>query len=77
MSQVQEDLCDDCTNGDFEDADLTPKFDIYSGYFEDGFEGNPDETLPPTPEVHDNYVGENVLLPRGKFLVQGIVLKSA
>ena len=30
MSQVQEALGAACTVGDFEDADLTPKFDYYA-----------------------------------------------
>ena len=52
MSQVQEALGAACTVGGFEDADLTPEFDYYADNTEDGFEGTPDETLPPTPEVN-------------------------
>ena len=52
MSQVQEDLGADCTVGDFEDAELAPEFEYYDDDFEDVFEGAPDETLPPTPEVN-------------------------
>ena len=61
MSQVQEALGAACTVGHFEDADLTPEFDYYADDVEDGFEGSPDETLPSTLEVNDNYIGANVI----------------
>ena len=66
-----------CTIGDVEDADLTPEFDYYADDVEDGFDGTTDKTLPPTPEVNDNYVGENVILPRGNYMVQGRFCKRA
>ena len=77
MSQVQEALGAACTVGDFDDADLTHKFDYYADNVEDGFEGTPDEILPPTPEVNNNYVGANVLLPRGNDMDQERVCKHA
>ena len=57
------------TISDFEENDLTPNFEYYADD-EDGFEGTADETLPPkllppTPEADDNYVGAELLLPRG------------
>ena len=77
MSQVQEALGAACTVGDFDDADLTPEFYYYVDNIEDSFQGNPDEILPPTPEVNDNYVGANDRLPRGKDMAQGRVRKRA
>ena len=77
MSKVQEALGDACTVGDFEDAYVTPKFDYYAEDVEDGFEGTPDETISPTPEVNNNYVGENIILPRGNDMDQGRVRKRA
>ena len=61
MSQVQEALGAACTVEDFEDSELTPEFDYYADDVEDGFEGTRDETLSPTPEVNDKYVGANFL----------------
>ena len=52
MPQLQEALGSACTIGDFEDADLTPEFEYYADGVEDGFDGTPDDTLPPTPEVN-------------------------
>ena len=75
MSQVQEALGAACTVEDFQDSELTPEFDYYADDVKDGFEGTHDETLPPTPEVNDNYVGANVLLPWGNDMVQGSVRK--
>ena len=77
MSQVKEALGASCTVGYFEDADLTSEFDYYAENVEDGFEGLPDEALPPTPEINNSYVGSNVLLPRGNNMVQGRVRKCA
>ena len=77
MSQVQEALGAACAVGYFEDADLTPEFDYYSDDIEDGFEGTPDDILPPKPKVKNNYVGINVLLPRDNDMAQGRVRKRA
>ena len=59
MSQVQEAVGAAFTVGDFEDSELTPEFYFYADDVEYGFEENPDETLSPTTEVNDNYVGVN------------------
>ena len=60
---------------DFEPDDLTPEFDYYADDDEDGFEGTPDEILPPTPEASDNYVDAQLMLPRGDTMAQGRVVK--
>ena len=77
MSQVQEALGAACTVGDFDDSDLTPEFDYYDDGIDDGFEGTPDEILPPEQEVNNKYFRENVLLPCGNDMAQGRVLKRA
>ena len=65
MKRVYDSLGPACQPGDFDEEDLTPDFEYYADESEDGFEGTPDETLPPTPEAGDNYVGARVRLPRG------------
>ena len=77
MSQLQEALGATCTVADFEGADVTPEFDYYSDDVQDGFEGTPDEILPPTLEVNNNYVDANILLPRDNNMAQGRVCKRA
>ena len=77
MSQVQEALGAACAVGYFEDADLTPEFDYYYDDVKDGFQRTPDETLPPTSELNDKYVSENVFLSRENDVLQGRVCKLA
>jgi len=78
MTQAKEALGPSTTVSDFEDIDLTPDFDYYADD-EDGVEGTPDELptqlLPPTPKVDDNYVGAELMLPRGDSMAQGRVTK--
>ena len=77
MPQVQDALGAACNVGDVQDAVLTPGFEYYADDVEDGFEDTPDDILPTTPEVNNNYVGTNVLLLRGNNMAQGRVRKSA
>ena len=77
MSQVQGAIVYACILGYFEDAYVTAEFDYYAEEVEDDFEVTPDETLTPTPEVNENYVGANLLLTRGNNMVQGRVRKRA
>ena len=77
MSQVQGALGAAFTVGYFEDADLTLRFDCYDDNVKDVFEGTPDKILLPTLEVNNNYVGANVLLPRGENMAQVRVRKRA
>ena len=77
MSQIHEALGAACTVGYFEDADLNPEFDYYADNLEDCFQVTPDDILPPTTQVNNNYVGANVLLPRGNDMDQGRVRKYA
>ena len=77
MVRVQEALGPAAVVDDFHDKDITPEFEYYADNEEDGFEGTPDEILPPTPEADDTYVGTNVMLPRGSKMAQGKVRKCA
>ena len=77
MAQIKEALDPAAIIDDFDDKDITPEFEYYDDNEEDGFEGTPDEILPPTPEVDDTYVGTNVMLPHRSVMAQGRVLKRA
>ena len=70
-----------CEAQDFDPNDLTPEFELYADtdQDEDGLQGTPDEEVPPTPEVGDNYIGARLLLPRGgkDDMAQGKVVKCA
>ena len=75
-----ENLKDKCgpkaTVADFPEEAITPEFEYYADDSqEDGFEGTPDEILPPTPESQDNYINASVLLPRGEGMAKGTVRK--
>ena len=64
---------------DFPKDALTPEFEYYAddSQQEEGFEGTPDEILPPTPEFGDNYVGARVLLPRAGGMDNATVRKRS
>lgn len=67
-----------CTTTNFDDPDLISEFKGYTdNHNEDGFEGTPDEVLPPTPEVSDNYIIACLKLPHDNSLSQGKVLQHA
>ena len=59
MEELEGAMGPGCKEQDFEPDDLTPEFELYADadQNEDGLQGTPDEELPPTPEVGDNYVG--------------------
>ena len=77
MDSVHDALGPACVPDDFEDEDLTPEHEFYEDDEQEIFEGNPDEPLPPTPEVGDNYVGARVTLPFGDGEASGRVAKRA
>ena len=78
MTRVHDALGPACVINDFDDVEeLTPEFEYYADEDETGFEGTPDEPLPPTPEVGDNYVGARLNLPRGDGQAMGRVVKRA
>ena len=77
MTQVVDNLGSECVVEDFDPNDVTPDFDYYEDDDVDGFEGTPDEILPPTPEAGDNYVGARLRLPCGDREAMGRVAKRA
>ena len=75
------------SRSNFDLNELTPQYQQYEPNF-DGLEGSPDnpdpadiipaappETIDPTPEIGDTYLGANVMLPRGGKLARGHVHK--
>ena len=81
MEELEVAMGPGCQDQDFEPDDLTPEFELYSdaSQNDDGLQGTPDEELPPTLEVGDNYVGACLLLPGGgdHDMAQGKVVKCA
>ena len=78
MERIEQTCGPAATVADFPEGEVTPEFEYYADdHQEDGFEGNPDEVLPPTPEFGNSLVGARVLLPRGEGTAQGTVLKRA
>jgi hypothetical protein len=60
---------------DFPDEDLTPVYEPFgvTGSADD-FDMEPDhEDLEVTPEAHDNYVGVDLLFPKGRTMTRGRV----
>jgi hypothetical protein len=69
--------------GDFPAEDLTPEYEHYRGHtieedmdngYEEGSPNNDNLDLLPTPEVGDNYISAEVLLPLGSVLRRGKVI---
>ena len=61
------------TENDFDKDYFTPTYEYYD---DDHQEGNPDaptEKLTPTPEIGNNYVNMELMLPRGGTLARGRV----
>ena len=72
-ASIEERLGRAATRHDFDPEDLTPDND----YYEDDVDVIPDaptETLDPTPDFNDNYVGAELMLPRGGTLARGRVI---
>jgi len=78
MNSIKQTCGPAATIDDFPKEAITPEYEYYADdHQEDGFEGTPDEILPPTPEYKDNYVGANILLPRGEGMARGTMRKRA
>ncbi|KAL7536194.1 hypothetical protein ACHAXR_006977 [Thalassiosira sp. AJA248-18] len=61
----------------FNEDELTPEWDHYEHI--DGKEETPDapdKELEPTPEIGDNYVGVDIMLPRGSTMARGRVIEK-
>ena len=70
---IEEKLGRAATRQDFDPDMLTPDFEYYEDDF-DVIPKAPPEDLEPTPELHDNYVGAQLMLPRGGALARGRVI---
>ena len=69
-------LCAAATMEDFYTFDLTPQCVYYEDPDTAIHEGSPDEILP-TPELGDNFVNMEIMLPRGDEMAIGQVTKQA
>ena len=54
---------------------MTPTYDAYINDTTEGTLDAPDKDLEPTPEVGDNYVNTDFMLPRGSTLSRGRVIE--
>ena len=63
------------TENDFEKDYLTPKYEYYDGDHQDEASDAPPEQLTPTPEIGDNYLNMELMLPRGGTPARGRVIE--
>ena len=61
------------TAHDFDNDYFTPTYEYYDDYHQDATPNAPREKLTPTPEIGDNYLNMELMLPRGGTLVRGQV----
>ena len=61
------------TKSDFPADYLTPTFDRYDDDHQEGTPDAPPDTEVPTPEIGDNYLNMELMLPRGGTLARGRV----
>ena len=61
------------TENDFDKDYLTPTYKYYDDDHQDGTSDASPEQLTPTPEIGDNYVNMELMLPRGGTLARGRV----
>ena len=61
------------TENDFDKEYLTPTFEYYNDDHQDAAPDAPPENLTPTPEIGDNYLNMELMLPRGGTLARGRV----
>ena len=54
---------------------MTPKFEYYNDDNQDAAPDAPPEKLTPTPEIGDNYLNMELMLPRGGTLAKGRVIE--
>ena len=59
------------TDNDFEKDYLKPAYEYYDDDHQDGTPDAPPEQLTPTPEIGDNYLNMELMLPRGGTLMRG------
>jgi hypothetical protein len=71
---IAEQLCPDAQDTDFPADDLTPKYELFGDVEDANFDLDPDHIdLEVTPEVGDNYVGVDLLFPKGGTMTRGHV----
>ena len=61
------------TDNDFDKDYLTPTYEYYDDDHQDGTPDAPPEQFTPTPEIGDNYLNIELMLPRGGTLARGQV----
>ena len=61
------------TENDFDKDYLTPTYEYYDDDHQDAAPDAPPENLTPTPEIGDNYLNMELMLPRGVTLARGRV----
>ena len=61
------------TGNDFDKDYLTPTFEYCNDDNQDAAPDAPPENLTPTPEIGDNYLNMELMLPRGGTLARGRV----
>ena len=61
------------TENNFDKDYLTPTFEYYNDDHQDATPDAPPEHLTPTPEIGDNYLNMELMLPRGGTLARGQV----
>ena len=59
------------TENDFDKDYLTPTYEYYSDDHQDAVPDAPPEQLTPTPEIGDNYLNMELMLPRSGTLARG------
>ena len=58
------------TENDFDKDYLTPTYEYYDDDHQDGTPDTPPEQLTPTPEIGDNYLNMEFILPHGGTLAR-------
>ena len=61
------------TENEFDKDYLIPTFEYYDDNHQDSTPDAPPENLTPTPEIGDNYLNMELMLPRGGALARGRV----
>ena len=64
------------TENDFDKDHLTPTYEYYDDDHQDATPDAPPEQLTPTPEIGDNNLNMELMLPRGGTLARGRVIEE-
>ena len=63
------------TTNDFDKEHLTPTYEYYDDDHQDRTRDTPPEQLTPTPDIRDNYLNMELMLPRGGNLARILVIE--